>query len=138
MSMHEESLPDIILLTHGSWGVAVLESAEMIVGPIRQMHVFPLMPDQSFVEYIGSIERFIETVQEGSIIVADMFRGSTFNAAAVLNKRHHVPAMTGLDIMTIIQADELRKSYKGNELIDTIITLSGDNFKNISKLEISC
>lgn len=135
--MCDTSLPDILILTHGTWGKALIESAEMIIGPVKQIYSFSLMPEQSISEYRESIVQFLNNVHEGSIIIADLFGGSTFNVAVVLCRKHKISAMSGLDITTIIEADELRKHYKGNELINAIIMKNKENYKNISELEIN-
>ncbi|WHH60515.1 hypothetical protein [Petroclostridium sp. X23] len=132
--MDESKIPDIFILTHGTWGKMLIESAEMIIGPIKQIYAFSLMPEQSIKEYMEQIERLLKDGREGTVIIADLCGSSTFNVAIVLYKKYKVYTMSGLDISTIIAADELRKDYRGDELISNIIQRSKDNIKNINEL----
>ena len=36
---------EIVLLTHGEWGAELVKSAELIVGPLKNVKCFPLHPD---------------------------------------------------------------------------------------------
>ena len=47
---------EIVLLTHGEWGEELIKSAELIVGPLKNIKCFPLYPDCPFKEYVREAE----------------------------------------------------------------------------------
>ncbi|MNP70496.1 hypothetical protein D3C76_1667360 [compost metagenome] len=66
--------------------------------------------------------------------MVDLFAGSTSTIAAALTNKYKVYPISGLDLSMLIAADELRREYEGNELVEKVIETSDDNRKNIYKL----
>lgn len=124
----------LVLLTHGTWGEALIESAQMIIGTIKNIYSFSLMPEDSVNEYLLNVENILNKLPEGTIIMVDLFAGSTSTIAAALTNKYKVYPISGLDLSMLIAADELRREYEGNELVEKVIETSDDNRKNIYKL----
>ena len=51
---------EIVLLTHGEWGAELVKSAELIVGPLKNVKCFPLHPDCPLKEYVRETQAYIE------------------------------------------------------------------------------
>lgn len=112
----------------------MIKGAEMIVGTLKNTYAFSILPEQSVDDYKNEIELFLKNAPKGSILIADLFGGTTSNVAAALSKRYDVLAVSGLDMAMLIAADELREEYEGNELIEKLIEKSKENCKNIGKM----
>lgn len=112
----------------------MIKGAEMIVGTLKNTYAFSILPEQSVDDYKNEIELFLKNAPKGSILIADLFGGTTSNVAAALSKRYDVLAVSGLDMAMLIAADELREEYEGNELIDKILKKSIDNCKDLNKM----
>lgn len=132
--LEKENLPYIILLTHGNWGQELIKSAEMICGTLKNVYAFPLQPAQSTDDYMVNIESVVKTAPKGSIIIADLFRGTTSNIAAAISAKYDVIALSGLNIAMLIEANEYRTKYKGEELSEKLIEKATENCKNIGKI----
>lgn len=127
-------MPYIIILTHGRWGEELVKGAEMICGKIENVYTFSLLPEQSMKDYMEQIENLLQDTPKGSIIIADLFGGTTSNVAAIISSRYDVIALSGLDIAMLIAADELRDKYIGDKLGENLLKMGIDNCKNIKKV----
>ena len=120
----------IILLTHGKWGLELVESAELIIGRIEAVEVFPLMPIDSIETYTDSINTFINSLKERkALIMTDTFGGTTCQIAALLAASlENIYAINGLSLDMLLVAEKLRKEYSGKELVCEIIK---ESYKSI-------
>lgn len=112
----------------------MIKGAEMIVGTLKNTYAFTISPEQSVDDYKNEIELFLKNAPKGSILIADLFGGTTSNVAAALSKQYDVLAVSGLDMAMLIAATELREEYEGDELIEKLIEKSKENCKNIGKI----
>ena len=126
-------MPYIILLTHGKWGEELVKGAEMICGEIENVYTFSLLPDQSIEDYTEQVEKVLEAAPIGSIIIADLFGGTTSNIASFISISYNILALSGLNIAMLIAADKLRTKYTGEKLGEEILKVSFDNCKNLNK-----
>ncbi len=127
-------MPYIIILTHGRWGEELVKGAEMICGKIENVYTFPLLPEQSTKDYTEQIENLLQDAPKGSIIIADLFGGTTSNVAAIISSKYDVIALSGLDIAMLIAADELRTKCTREELGNKILRRSIGNRKSLNKM----
>ncbi len=124
----------MLILTHGKWGTELIEAAEMVCGSLKNIFAFPLMPDQSLIEYVEPIEEILKNAPEGSIILVDLFGGTTSNIAALLSSKYNVLAVTGLNIAMLITASEVRGKYEREEIWEKLLNSSINNYKNLTEL----
>ena len=106
----------------------------MIIGPIKNIFSFSLSSDKSTDNFVLEVEEVLKTLPEGTIIITDLFGGTSSNVAAILSKKYKAYVVSGLSISMLIAADELRIKYQGAELIDKIIAKSVNDCKNIGQL----
>ncbi len=106
----------------------------MIVGTLKNAYTFPILPEQSVDDYKTEIELFLKNAPKGSILITDLFGGTTSNVAAAVSKKYDVLAVSGLDMAMLIAATELREEYKGDELVEKLVEKSKENCKNIGKM----
>ena len=124
----------LALLTHGAWGKSLLTSAELIVGPIKDVVCFPVQPDRSCKEYVNEIEGFINKNQEDILLMADLMGGSTFHAAGKLSTIDRVQAICGLSLELLILADELRREYPISALSRLLIERARDKIVDMETI----
>lgn len=106
----------------------------MIVGPIENIYAFSLFPEQSIESFSSKIEEVLERISTETIILTDLFGGTTSNVALMLYRKYNCHVISGLDIAMLIAADELRMEYRGVKLIEKIMDRSINNCKNMSRL----
>lgn len=124
-------IPYIILLTHGRWGEELIKGAEMIVGELEEVYAFSLMPETPLDEYVYSIEKVLKVAPEGTLILADMYGSTTSNVSAFLSTRYEVNAISGLSLIMLISADEIRKNSAGKEIVRKILSTTTEGCKDI-------
>ncbi|WP_213951479.1 MULTISPECIES: hypothetical protein [Tepidanaerobacter] len=134
ITQKNKDIPYLLILTHGKWGVELVEGAEMICGNLKNIFAFPLMPDQSLIEYVEPIEEILRNAPEGSIILVDLFGGTTSNIAALLSSKYNILAVTGLNIAMLITASEVRGKYGREEIWEKLLNSSINNYKNLTEL----
>jgi mannose/fructose-specific phosphotransferase system component IIA len=128
-----ENAPWIIILTHGKAGEELIKSAEMILGPLKNVYAFSLLPGVPPEEYIKEVTETIKLAPEGSIILVDLFGGTPSNMAALLSKEYKISAVSGLNIAMLIEADSMRKQLRGEELAQKVVSTAKASCKNIIK-----
>ena len=112
---------EIVLLTHGEWGAELVKSAELIVGPLKNVKCFPLHPDCPLKEYIRETQAYMEQRKEEFLLITDIRGGSTFYTAGILSRTEKIRAVSGLSMDMLILADELRQEYSVGEIIPLLI-----------------
>lgn len=96
--------PQILLLTHGGWGTALVESLKMIIGAVTFAYEIPLMPEMTFEEYYGKVNAYAETMPAHSLILTDVFGGTTTNVGAKIGREKGIKVFSGLNAPLLIEA----------------------------------
>lgn len=96
--------PQILLLTHGGWGMDLLRGVRMILGEVDCVTEIPLTPELTLADYIGKVTEFARTMPEHSVILTDMFGGTTSNAGAKVGRELNIPVYSGLNAPMLLDA----------------------------------
>jgi mannose/fructose-specific phosphotransferase system component IIA len=120
--MNDKKMPYIFLLTHGNWGQALIESAKMIIGSIPNICAFSLMPEQHIEDYSRQIKDELDQLEGNDVLlISDILVGSTTHIAALIGHHHNYMAINGLSLEMLLCAEELRREYRGEELVKNIL-----------------
>lgn len=103
----------------------------MILGPLQNVYTFSLLPGLSPEDYRKMVAKVLDLAPEGSIVMADLFGGTPSNIAAMLSKDYKISAVSGLNIAMLIEADSFRKTLRGKDLAEKVISTAKDSCKNI-------
>lgn len=90
-----DNKPQILLLTHGGWGMSLVKGVRMILGAVDFVSEVPLLPEMTLPEYLEKVKAEVEKLPEGSIILTDVFGGTTTNVAAKLGRDFHIKVYSG-------------------------------------------
>lgn len=96
--------PQILLLTHGGWGMSLVQGVRMILGSVDFVKEAALLPEMTLPEYMGIVKAEVEKLPEGSIILTDVFGGTTTNVAAKLGKEFNLKVYSGLNAPMLLTA----------------------------------
>lgn len=96
--------PQVLLLTHGGWGMSLVEGVKMIIGAVDFVQEIPLMPKMTLQEYKKTVEKTVEKIPENSLILTDVFGGTTSNVAAQIGKDRKVKVISGLNMPLLLEA----------------------------------
>jgi mannose/fructose/sorbose-specific phosphotransferase system IIA component len=95
---------NIVIVSHGSLGKSLIEAAEMIAGPMDNLHAVSLLPGEapeSFGEKLTAVMKDLD--EKETLILIDLFGGTPYNVAArqVLNK--NVECVTGANLPMLLE-----------------------------------
>lgn len=133
MPKEENTVPGILVITHGSFGEEIIKSAEMIIGAQENVKALSLMPGMDPADFIVDVQAVLNTMPEGSLIMSDLFGGTPSNVSAAVASKYKVIAVAGLNLCMLIEALSLRFSMRGEELAEAVIQAGQLGCKNILK-----
>jgi len=100
----------IIILTHGSLGVELLKTAEMIIGKQDKVDILSVQSGSSLSELATRLDFLKEKYKnDGLLILTDMFGGSPSNIAMAYLDDKNIEVVTGVNLPMIIKAFSIRK-----------------------------
>lgn len=128
-------MTDLMLLTHGDWGAALLGSAEMIVGKIHGVQSFPLYPEDALADYTEKIKNALDKKGDRKILmISDLNGGTTSNVAAVFSRSYeNVWAVCGLGMEMLIAAGELREDLEGGDLAKAVLAWTAEKNRDLGE-----
>lgn len=86
-----ENIPGILLLSHGPFCQALLESAQMIGGEAVNVVALPLLENASIDEYGEKAMQTFKQMPEGSIVLFDLASGHTVQSDDDEERRRGIP-----------------------------------------------
>jgi len=124
--------PKVLLLTHGGWGIALVDSLKMIMGSVDFVHEIPLTPEVTFEEYYNIVNEYVDTMPENSLILTDIFGGTTTNVAAKIGRDRGLKVISGLNapLLTEVCSEIV---FNGNYDFDAVLTVGKTSVKDVVK-----
>lgn len=122
---------EIILLTHGGWGERLIDSLKMIWGSTDQISEIPLMPNDTFNEYYEKVKEKVEKIAEHSLLITDLFGGTTSNVSAKLSQEYNIQVLSGLNAPMLLEAMGALDDLDNPETLKRIITASQQGCKDV-------
>ena len=133
-AQNSRSLPGIIILTHGTFGQELINSASMIFGKLDNVKALPLKIGDDPDKYRQELDELLNTVPEDSLIMVDLFGGTPSNSLILLAKKRKFFAVSGVSMPMLIEAANMRQIYSGQELLDSIVQTGHSGIVNITEL----
>lgn len=125
-----ETKPQILLLTHGGWGMSLVKGVRMILGAVDFVHEVALLPEMTLPEYLGKVKSEVEKLPEGSVILTDVFGGTTTNVGAKLGRDFNIKVYSGLNAPMLLEACS-QITFTGTLNPDTIPESGKDAVKDV-------
>ena len=100
----------ILLGSHGRFAEELIKSAEMIVGELKNVRSFSLLPGMSLEEYMKEVDQELQREPERTLCLVDLFGGTpsnTFCALSGLNLGMLLEVYMNKDLMTVDELAEL-------------------------------
>ncbi len=113
---------NILIVSHGNFGVELLRSSEMIIGKIQNVECISYNLGDKFNDLCKKVEESITRAENNDLIVfTDMYGGSTFNSVDKLMKNNNFYHISGVNLPLFVDIALNKDSYSINEIIDKII-----------------
>ena len=101
----EERKSKLFVCTHGRFGEELIRTAEMIVGEIKDVTPFSLLPGTSPEELKEAVRNELEKSSgESFLCLVDLLGGTPFNVMAELRKEFDITIVTGLNLPMFLEA----------------------------------
>lgn len=112
----------IILVTHGNLAKEMLDTVAQIIGkPAEGIDTLAITASSSVEEKAKELNKILQSTEEGSVILTDIFGGSATNISLTASKecaKCHV--ITGLNLSMLLTAVNSRKKLSSKELAEKI------------------
>ncbi|MGA1861586.1 PTS galactitol transporter subunit IIBC [Deferribacter thermophilus] len=121
----------VVLLTHGSLGLALLKTAEMILGKKDRVEILPVQSGSSLNDIAEVLEEYIIKYKDsGLLILTDMFGGSPTNIAMAYMNEDKVDVVTGVNLPMLIKVLTLREEVNDvTEIAKKVVERGKDSIK---------
>ena len=96
----------LVVITHGEFGIEIVKSAEMIMGPQSDVSALALRPGDSVDDLRSEASSVVDKyTSEGKevIILCDLLGGSPSNVGLYLAAKHDVSVFTGINLPMLIE-----------------------------------
>jgi len=96
----------LVVATHGNLGSEMLQSAQMIIGPVMNARAVSITHDSSMEAIRDAIAEAVAEVgkdDQGVIIVTDMFGGTPANVSMTFLEPQSVEVITGVNLPMILK-----------------------------------
>lgn len=128
----------VLIITHGNFSRELLKSAELIMGEQKDVVTLGLNLGDDIESLRMDVEKIVVENQKANketIILVDLFGGSTSNSALSVSKNYDVKILTGVNLPMLIEILSSRDKYDTEELIEIVYKSSVDGIKKLgSKL----
>jgi mannose PTS system EIIA component len=96
----------VLIVTHGEFGNALLDTLKMILGETEAMLSVPLLSRDSPENLRMKMEKAVDQVDpkaQGALILVDMLGGTPFNVGIQLATTRNVKVITGVNLPMLIK-----------------------------------
>ncbi len=116
----------IILLTHGSLGMELLKTSEMIIGKQNNVDFLSVQSGTSLNDLAGDLDNLVNKYKkDGVLILTDMFGGSPSNIAMAYFDKEHVDIVTGVNLPMLIKTFSMRNDVDNAQNLGRIASQTG-------------
>ncbi len=134
LELIDDSLPGIVILSHGSLATGISNSLKLITGETK--NIFPLVLEESDdpAEYGQRIIRVCDKLSDNIFIFIDMFGGTPSNQFILnskdINKKFF--AFAGVNLPMVIEVAVGRRYESAEKLADMVRKSASESFVDIN------
>ena len=100
--------PWIIIMTHGNFGTELKKSAELVLGPLKDVYCLSLNEGTDPMELSEELAGILEKAPDNTIILTDLYGGTPSNVAAIYAPRKDYTVISGVNFPILIEAEMSR------------------------------
>lgn len=101
---------NILVMTHGNAGKALVESGAMIIGDSKNIFSLALEVGMSADKLVESAKGILEQVRGKTLILTDLYGGTPSNVAMMLSNFYDVHCISGVNLPMLIETIMARDS----------------------------
>jgi PTS system mannose-specific IIA component/D-glucosaminate-specific PTS system IIA component len=124
----------ILLGTHGRFGEELIKSAELILGEMKDVRSFSLLPGMALEDYIPSVAETLGKLPKGTLCLVDLFGGTPCNAFCALSREYGNAVVTGLNLAMLMEVYMNKDQLSNQELADLAVFTLKESGKNATRI----
>lgn len=124
----------ILLGTHGRFGEELIKSAELILGEMKNVRSFSLLPGMALEDYLPMIAETLREQPKGTLCLVDLFGGTPFNAFCALSREYENVVITGLNLAMLMEVYMNKDQLSSQELAELAISTLKESGKNATEI----
>ncbi|MFT8493627.1 MAG: PTS mannose transporter subunit IIAB, partial [Liquorilactobacillus satsumensis] len=106
---------NIVIATHGNFGIELLNSAEMIIGKTDNVYNVSLEPGMSFENFTSIAQKLLDSLSGPILTLVDLFGGTPSNVMTFLSRKRSQKIIAGVNLPMFI---DLYLKLSNNEVFD--------------------
>ncbi len=126
----------IIIAAHGELGEGLINSAEMIVGPIKKIRSVVLREGESPETFRDEIREAVRSLdcEGGTMILLDLFGGTPSNVCAVLTREMNIEVVSGVNLPMLLEVLLKRDEHNLRELREIAVEAGKKGIVSINEV----
>ena len=126
---------NIVLVSHGELGDALIQAAEMIAGSAERLFSVPLLPGESPEGFGEKLNAALQEIAgEETLVLIDLFGGTPYNVAARQVLKKNVECVTGANLPMLLELVMSRDGATLSELAEEIAQAGQESVKNLGPM----
>ena len=126
---------NIVLVSHGELGDALIQATEMIAGPAERLFSVPLLPGESPEGFGKKLNAALQEIAgEETVVLIDLFGGTPYNVAARQVLKENVECVTGANLPMLLELVMSRDDATLSELAEEIAQAGQESVKNLGPM----
>lgn len=117
----------ILILTHGNFGIELINSAQMIYGATENICSVPLLQGMSFEEYLEEVLNRLNHLSGKTIILTDLYGGTPNNIAMMIQAERNLDVFCGINLPILIELISLRENELNFDELESRLLETGRN-----------
>lgn len=124
----------ILLGTHGRFGEELIKSAELILGEMKNVRSFSLLPGMALEDYVPSVKETLQELPKGTLCLVDLFGGTPCNAFCALSREYGNVVVTGLNLAMLMEVYMNKDQLSNQELAELAVSTLKESGKNATEI----
>ncbi|MCK4449782.1 MAG: PTS sugar transporter subunit IIA [Anaerolineae bacterium] len=126
---------NIVIVSHGNFGDALIRAIEMITGPTECLFSVPLLPGERPEDFGEKLAEVLQEIEgEDTLVLIDLMGGTPYNVAARQVLKGYVECVTGVNLPMLLELVMSRDDASLPELAEAITQAGRKAIKNLGPM----
>lgn len=93
----------LVIATHGHFGIELMRSAEMLIGPMQDVYQLSLRTEDNFDTFVAHAQTLLTTLTGPICVLVDLNGGTPANAMTFLSRQFSMQVVAGLNLPMLLE-----------------------------------
>ncbi|KAF1306114.1 PTS sugar transporter subunit IIA [Enterococcus saccharolyticus] len=125
-------MTNVLLVAHGKLATEMKNSAEMIFGELPNFYPIEFLKEDGFDSIKENALNILEQLEGGTLVVADLFGGTPFNACCGLAMEYPekgIEVLSGMSLPLVLEVAAMQHAKAPQEIIDYLLSVCANMVK---------